>query len=483
MAAIFGDDDGSQRPPDPFEEKILTGRNAFNDLRDQLAEEGQAPPDSSAARPSRGALGGEARDRIADLRRDLESGTSTRRPSAASAADRRAAAPEAPPASTDDRIAALRRDLATRRPSPDSDEAQPAPAPRTPAERPVRPRPPSSEQRGPSERVTTRTVRPGQTMPRPVDDEAEPGEAPAAPRSRRAPSSRPGEASGPAFVAPEDAEAPQAAPIEKAPPARDPEKRRPAAKTPGKPKPATGEVIQATGLTMEYGSSTAAAQALRGVDMIVGRGQMTAIMGRSGSGKSTLLRCLAAMEIPTQGSVVLDGKNLAGLKDKQLDKIRRESVGLIFAEDNLLPMLSTAENIRLPLTIHKAPVDQSWYDEVVTTLHLSDTLTRKPSELTPNQQQRVACARAMIAKPAVVFADEPTRMLDSDSAAEFLDLLRRCVDELGQTVVIATHDPYAASQADRVCVIQDGCIVNEVHGPSLNKMIDIMRTLSGGSAS
>ena len=221
-------------------------------------------------------------------------------------------------------------------------------------------------------------------------------------------------------------------------------------------------------------------EALRGVSLAIAQGRLTAIMGRSGAGKSTLLYCMAGLELPTSGTITVDGQTLSSMKERQLIKFRRESVGFVFASNNLLPTLAVAENIRLPFSIKKESVDQGWYDQVVTTLHLSDLLGQKPGSLTAGQQQRVALARALVTKPAVIFADEPTGNLDSESTADVLSSLRSCVTELGQTVVMATHDPAAAARADYVYVMDDGSIMEKIESPTLNRMIDAVRSLSDG---
>ncbi|HEU4656474.1 MAG TPA: ABC transporter ATP-binding protein [Capillimicrobium sp.] len=221
------------------------------------------------------------------------------------------------------------------------------------------------------------------------------------------------------------------------------------------------DIVHATDLTRRYGEGEAAVNALAGVTVSFDRGQYTAIMGPSGSGKSTLMHCLAGLDRPTSGEVVVDGTPLSGLDDKRLTALRRDKIGFIFQSFNLLPVLTAEENILLPLSIAGRKPDRAWFAQLVDTVGLGDRLTHRPSELSGGQQQRVAVARALISRPAVVFADEPTGNLDSKASAEVLSLLRRSVDELGQTVIMVTHDEQAAAVADRLIVLTDGQIVED----------------------
>ncbi|MBS1870473.1 MAG: ABC transporter ATP-binding protein [Actinobacteria bacterium] len=230
-------------------------------------------------------------------------------------------------------------------------------------------------------------------------------------------------------------------------------------------------------LRRRFGEGEAAVDALDGVSLELPQGAFTAIMGPSGSGKSTLMHCLAGLDKPTGGSVSIDGVDLSTLDDKKLTELRRDKVGFIFQSFNLLPVLTAQENIELPLKIAGRDVDAAWRDRLIDTVGLRDRLTHHPSELSGGQQQRVAVARALISKPAVVFADEPTGNLDSQSSAEVLRLLRQSVDELGQTVVMVTHEANAAAIADRILVLADGKIVHDGHAGSADEVHDLMRTV------
>jgi putative ABC transport system ATP-binding protein len=216
------------------------------------------------------------------------------------------------------------------------------------------------------------------------------------------------------------------------------------------------DAVHATDLRRRYGEGEAAVDALAGVTIGFARGEYSAIMGPSGSGKSTLMHCLAGLDRPTGGKVVIEGTALSGLDDADLTKLRRDKVGFIFQSFNLLPVLTAEENILLPLSIAGRRPDRAWFDQLVDTVGLRDRLTHRPSELSGGQQQRVAVARALASRPAVIFADEPTGNLDSKASAEVLALLRRSVDELDQTVIMVTHDHDAASIADRLVVLADG---------------------------
>jgi len=220
-------------------------------------------------------------------------------------------------------------------------------------------------------------------------------------------------------------------------------------------------IVSTVDLHRTYGEGEAAVHALRGVTVAFPAGQFTAIMGPSGSGKSTLMHLLAGLDRPSSGSVVVDGDELADLDDKRRTALRRDKLGFVFQAFNLVPVLSALENITLPLTLAGRKTDQAWLDTLVDAVDLRDRLTHRPAELSGGQQQRVAIARALIARPAVVFADEPTGNLDSVSSHEVLELLRRAVDEFGQTVVMVTHDPDAAAVADRLIELADGRIVRD----------------------
>ncbi|WP_328807894.1 ABC transporter ATP-binding protein [Nonomuraea antri] len=235
--------------------------------------------------------------------------------------------------------------------------------------------------------------------------------------------------------------------------------------------------VVARGLTKTYGQGDAQVHALRGVDVAFATGAFTAIMGPSGSGKSTLMHCLAGLDAATSGSVRIGDVELTGLSDKQLTLLRRERIGFIFQAFNLLPTLTAEQNIRLPLEISARQADQALFDRVIATVGLQDRLGHKPSELSGGQQQRVAVARALISKPQVIFADEPTGNLDSRSGAEVLSFLRTSVRELHQTIVMVTHDPVAASYADRVVFLRDGELVTEIAAPSPQSVLDTLMRL------
>jgi putative ABC transport system ATP-binding protein len=221
------------------------------------------------------------------------------------------------------------------------------------------------------------------------------------------------------------------------------------------------DIVSATDLRRRYGEGEAAVDALDGVTVGFPRGAYTAIMGASGSGKSTLMHCLAGLDTPTGGSVVIDGVELGPLSDAKLTELRRDKIGFIFQAFNLLPVLTAEENLILPLTLAGQKADDGWVEQLIQTVGLGDRRTHRPAELSGGQQQRVAVARALVHKPAVVFADEPTGNLDSKASTEVLNLLRQAVDEFGQTVVMVTHDPDAAAVADRLIELADGRIVRD----------------------
>ncbi len=232
---------------------------------------------------------------------------------------------------------------------------------------------------------------------------------------------------------------------------------------------------RAVGLSKVYGEGDTRVTALDDVSVDFLRGQFTAIMGPSGSGKSTLMHCMAGLDTVTSGSARIGETELVGLKDKQLTKLRRDQIGFVFQSFNLLPTLTAIENITLPMDIAGRKPDRAWLDQVVRTVGLADRLGHRPSQLSGGQQQRVACARALASRPEIIFADEPTGNLDSRSGAEILGFLRNSVRELGQTVVMVTHDPVAASYADRVVFLADGRIVDEMQGPTADSVLDRMR--------
>src|SRR3954453_9380862 len=220
-------------------------------------------------------------------------------------------------------------------------------------------------------------------------------------------------------------------------------------------------IVSANDLTRRYGEGDAAVDALRGVSCAFAPGEFAAIMGPSGSGKSTLMHILAGLDRPTTGEVMIDGTALSSLDDAKLTELRRDRIGFVFQAFNLLPVLNARENILLPLEIAGRKPDQEWVDRLIEAIGIGDRLTHRPSELSGGQQQRVALARALASRPAVIFADEPTGNLDSASSDEVLDLLRRSVDDLGQTVIMVTHDPDAAAYADRRGGPPDGRVVDD----------------------
>ena len=241
--------------------------------------------------------------------------------------------------------------------------------------------------------------------------------------------------------------------------------------------PAQGTpAVRARSLTKLYGKGEATVRALDGVDVDFEKGAFTAIMGPSGSGKSTLMHCLAGLDTVTSGQIYLDDTEITGLKDKKLTQLRRDRIGFIFQAFNLLPTLNAIENITLPMDIAGRKPDKAWLGQVVDTVGLSDRLKHRPTQLSGGQQQRVAVARALAARPEIIFGDEPTGNLDSRAGSEVLGFLRRSVDELGQTIVMVTHDPVAASYADRVLYLADGRIVDEMYKPTADAVLDLLRS-------
>ncbi len=237
-------------------------------------------------------------------------------------------------------------------------------------------------------------------------------------------------------------------------------------------------IVSATDITRVYGEGEAEVRALDGVTVEFPRGRFTAIMGPSGSGKSTLMHVLAGLDRPTTGTVILDDVEHTSLDDTALTKLRREKVGFVFQSFNLIPVLTALENIELPLSIAGVEPDREWVDRIIDVVGIRDRLTHRPAELSGGQQQRVAIARALASRPAVVFADEPTGNLDSKSGSDVLGLLRRSVDEFGQTIVMVTHDPNAAAVADRLLMLADGRVVHDGPAGSADDVIDLMRGLS-----
>ncbi|WP_354640859.1 ABC transporter ATP-binding protein [Kitasatospora camelliae] len=232
-------------------------------------------------------------------------------------------------------------------------------------------------------------------------------------------------------------------------------------------------------VTKAYGAGETRVTALDAVDVDIQSGRFTAIMGPSGSGKSTLMHCLAGLDTVTEGRIWIGDQEVTGLKDKQLTRLRRDRIGFIFQAFNLLPTLNALENITLPMDIAGRKPDRAWLDQVIETVGLSDRLGHRPTQLSGGQQQRVAVARALAARPEIIFGDEPTGNLDSRSGAEVLTFLRRSVDELGQTIVMVTHDPVAAGYADRVLFLADGRIVDEMHAPTADSVLERMRRFDG----
>jgi putative ABC transport system ATP-binding protein len=238
---------------------------------------------------------------------------------------------------------------------------------------------------------------------------------------------------------------------------------------------------RAVALTKVYGEGSTAVTALDAVDLDVASGEFTAIMGPSGSGKSTLMHCLAGLDAVSGGQAFIGDTDITALGDKALTTLRRDSIGFVFQAFNLIPTLTARENITLPLDIAGRAPDAAWVDTVIDAVGLRDRLGHRPSELSGGQQQRVACARALASRPVIVFADEPTGNLDSKSGAEVLALLRRSVDEFGQTIVMVTHDPGAAAYSDRVVFLADGHVVDELRSPTAASVLDHMKSLESAA--
>ena len=239
-----------------------------------------------------------------------------------------------------------------------------------------------------------------------------------------------------------------------------------------------GKVVVADRVSRRYGEGEAAVDALVDVSTAFERNRFTAIMGPSGSGKSTLMHILAGLDTPTSGTVTLDGEEITGLDDGALTRLRRDKLGFVFQFFNLIPVLTAEENLVLPLSIAGRSPDREWLDQLVRTVGLEDRRTHRPSELSGGQQQRVAVARALVSKPTVVFADEPTGNLDSKASEDVLRLLRQAVDEFGQTVIMVTHDPEAASYGDRLVVLRDGLVVHDAAAGSAAEVIELMKDVA-----
>ncbi|MDX2963823.1 ABC transporter ATP-binding protein [Streptomyces acidiscabies] len=244
-----------------------------------------------------------------------------------------------------------------------------------------------------------------------------------------------------------------------------------------------GVAARARGLTKAYGSGETAVLALDGVDVDIARGRFTAVMGPSGSGKSTLMHCLAGLDTVSAGHVWLGDTEITALNDRKLTRLRRDRVGFMFQSFNLIPTLTAAENITLPMDIAGHKPDQKWLAEIIGTLGLRDRLKHRPAQLSGGQQQRVACARALISRPDLIFADEPTGNLDSRAGLEVLTILRQAVDALGQTVVMVTHDPTAAAHSDLVLFLADGRIVEDMERPTAEGVLERLRLFAGEGGS
>ena len=237
------------------------------------------------------------------------------------------------------------------------------------------------------------------------------------------------------------------------------------------------EAIEARGLTRVYGEGSTAVEALRGVDIDVRSGELVAVMGPSGSGKSTLMHSLAGLDQPTSGTVTIAGTEITGLDDSRLTRLRRKHIGFVFQFFNLLPMLTAEENVLLPISIAGEKADRAWLDELLAKMGLDKRRDHRPAELSGGEQQRVAIARSLVSRPTILFADEPTGNLDSKTGGEILDLIRDSVDAYGQTTVMVTHEPRAASTADRILFLSDGLIVKELREGTAADVLAVMSSL------
>ena len=233
-------------------------------------------------------------------------------------------------------------------------------------------------------------------------------------------------------------------------------------------------VVSLSDVTKIYGRGDTRVRALKGIDLVINKGEFTSIMGLSGSGKSTMLHVIAGLDNPTKGVVTVDGIDITHLKDKELTELRRSRIGFIFQSFNLVPTLNVEDNILLPMQLSNQKIDKEWMSRVVQVLGLSDRLKHRPSELSGGQQQRVAVARALVARPAIIVADEPTGNLDSKTSDEVLSILRQAVDEFGQSVIMVTHNPAVASVSDRVIVVSDGFIKADMVGATPDQVVSLL---------
>jgi putative ABC transport system ATP-binding protein len=239
----------------------------------------------------------------------------------------------------------------------------------------------------------------------------------------------------------------------------------------------TTSAARSLGLTKTYGSGQAAVRALNNVNVAFERGRFTAVMGPSGSGKSTLMQCMAGLDRPTSGQTFIGEQDIGQLDDTGVTRLRRDRIGFIFQSFNLVPTLTAAENITLPLDLAGAKADREWFDDIVGRLGIAGRLDHRPSQMSGGQQQRVACARAMITRPELIFADEPTGNLDSSASAELLSFLKNSAVQTGQSIVMVTHDPRSAAYADKVVFLADGAVVGELEKPTADSVLERMRNL------